>query len=117
LESILHELSVTQNLLKLALRHADKNNASRILSMELVIGELSSVIDDSVSFYWDMISEGTIAEGAKLVFKRIPAKMECQDCGKIYLLVSGELSCPACEGAKITPIAGTEFLLNSIDVE
>ncbi len=113
----MHELSVTQNLLKLTLRHADQNDASRIISMELVIGELSSVIDDSVSFYWDMIAEGTIAEGAKLIFKRVPAKMECQDCKKVYLLIKGELSCPACESSKIYPIAGTEFLLNSIDIE
>jgi hydrogenase nickel incorporation protein HypA/HybF len=40
-----------------------------------VIGRLASIVDDSIQFYWDMISEGTICQGAKLHFKRVPAEL------------------------------------------
>ncbi len=113
----MHELSVSQNLLKLALRHANQNNATRILSIELKIGDLSSIIDNSLSFYWDKICEGTMAEGAELIFIRIPAKMKCKKCLTEYLLPKGELNCPKCNGSQVVPIQGTEFLLNSIVVE
>ncbi|MCJ7724498.1 MAG: hydrogenase maturation nickel metallochaperone HypA, partial [Anaerolineales bacterium] len=67
----MHELSVTQSVLEIALRHARQNNARRITDLYLVIGELASIVDDSVQFYWDMISKDTIAEGARLHFKRL----------------------------------------------
>jgi len=38
-----------------------KANASKVTGINLVIGQLSSIVDDSIQFYWDTISEGTIA--------------------------------------------------------
>ena len=67
----MHELPVTESILENTLRHARGAKAVGVTDVYLVIGQLSSIIDDSVQFYWDMISEGTIAEGASLHFKRI----------------------------------------------
>jgi len=80
----MHELSVTENILEIASRHAIKANAHSISDIHIVIGQLSSIIDDSVEFYWDIISEGTICKGARLHFSRIPARLECLDCGNTY---------------------------------
>ncbi|MDH5605785.1 MAG: hydrogenase maturation nickel metallochaperone HypA [Anaerolineae bacterium] len=113
----MHELSISQNLLELALKHANQAGASRIIDITLEIGELSTVLDDSVQFYWDMISAGTIAEGAQLHFERIAAKMECLGCRHTYLLKQSELSCPECDSINVAVIAGDEFLLKSIEVE
>ena len=32
-------------------------------AIDLVVGELSSIVDDSVQFYWDLIAEDTAAAG------------------------------------------------------
>ena len=83
-----------------------------------MIGQLSSVVDDSVQFYWDMIAKDTIAEGANLRFNRIPARMECQECNQVYILDGNQLEgCPACESFNVKIIAGKEFRLESIEVE
>lgn len=113
----MHELFVSQSLLQLALEYAERVSAVRIHALDLLIGELSSVIDDSVAFHWDIISRDTIAEGAELHFNRVPAKVFCRDCGEENPLKRGELLCPVCGGNNITPTAGTEFLLQSIEVE
>jgi len=113
----LHELFVSQNLLQLALEHAQRASAVRINSIDLLIGELSSVIDDSVAFHWDIISKDTIAEGAELRFNRVPAKVFCRDCTEENTLKNKQMLCPICGGNNITPTAGTEFLLQSIEVE
>jgi hydrogenase nickel incorporation protein HypA/HybF len=113
----MHELSVTQNILEIALRHGLQAEASRITDLHLVIGQLSTVVDDSVQFYWDMIAKGTLAEGAQLHFKRIPAQMECTDCGHIYILEGNQLDgCPACDSYNVKVIAGKDFQLESIEI-
>jgi len=90
----MHELAVTENLLNIAVRHATQANAVRVTTLHLVIGQLSSIVDDSIQFYWDMISAGTICEGAQLHFERRPAMLKCLDCDQTYAL-SGELTdCP-----------------------
>ncbi len=113
----MHELSVTQSLLNVALRHADNAGAVKINEVNLVIGELSQFVDDSIQFYWDMIAANTIACGAKLNFKRIPATLHCNDCGQDGPLNRAAYVCPSCGSEHLTIIGGQEFYLESIDVD
>jgi len=114
----MHELSITQQILEIALKHGQSANAEKITDLHLVIGRLSSVVNDSVQFYWDMISEGSICQGAKLHFERIPASLECRDCGEVYTLEDGTLTpCPQCDSISVTVIQGKEFRLDSIEIE
>jgi len=112
----MHELSVTENILAIASRHALQNQASRVTDIHIVIGDLSSIVDDSVQFYWDIISDGSICAGARLHFQRVPAKAICQDCGNEYLLKE-PTPCPVCQSARIRVINGEEFFLDSIEIE
>ena len=63
-EAVVHELPITENILEIALRHADQAGAACVTDIYLVIGQLASVVDEFVTFYWDIISAGTIAEGS-----------------------------------------------------
>jgi hydrogenase nickel incorporation protein HypA/HybF len=113
----MHELSVTQSILEIALRHAEEAGAKKILQLNLTIGQLSSIVDDSVQFYWDIVSQDTIANGAKLNFKRIPTVLLCLKCNNRYNPTEEDLACPNCNSTQIKVISGQEFLLDSIDVE
>jgi hydrogenase nickel incorporation protein HypA/HybF len=113
----MHELSVTENILEVVLRHAQEADARQVVNIHLVIGQLASIVDDSVQFYWDMIAKDTIAEQACLHFRRIPAEFECLDCGHRFRLGDGDWLCPHCGSAQLTIIAGEEFFIESIDIE
>ena len=113
----MHELAVTESILEITLRHAEQATAVKVTDIHLLIGELASIVDDSIQFYWDMISEDTLAEGAKLHFRRIPAEMECLDCGTRYHPGEGKLRCPDCENGQVRVIAGEEFRLEAIEVD
>ena len=113
----MHELAVTQSILDISLRHAQKVDAKRIVTINLVVGKFSSVVDDSVQFYWDMIAEGTIAQGARLHFERIPAEMKCLDCGLTFEPNDETFVCPECLSPKVRISKGEELRVESIDVE
>ncbi len=113
----MHELPITESILEIAQRHGMQAGATRISDIYLVIGQLSSVIDDSVRFYWDMISEGTLAEGARLHFRRVPAEFLCSDCEASYKPEGEDFSCPQCGSAHVKLIAGVEFRVEAIEVE
>ena len=113
----MHELSVTESLLKISLGHAEKANAKKVTDLHIVIGELASMVDDSIQFYWEVIAKDTIAEQAKLHFHRIPAQLQCNACSETYSPTQDELICPRCHGAGAKIIKGEEFFLESIDVE
>jgi hydrogenase nickel incorporation protein HypA/HybF len=113
----MHELAITEQIAEIAIRHGEQNQAEKITDLYLVIGELSTVVDDSVQFYWDLITSDTICEGANLHFQRVPAIFECQECGKEYPLDNGELQpCPHCQSSKMKILQGKEFHLDSINI-
>jgi hydrogenase nickel incorporation protein HypA/HybF len=113
----MHELAVTESILNIALKYAQQAQASRVSDLYLVVGRLSSIVDDSVQFYWEMIAEGTLCAGSKLHFQRVPAQMVCLECSKEYAL-DGELEpCPDCGSAKVKVASGDQFYLDSIQIE
>jgi hydrogenase nickel incorporation protein HypA/HybF len=113
----MHEMAVTQSILDIAVRHALQAGASRITHINLVIGEMSGVVDDSVQFYFDFLSQDTIAQGAKLVFDRRPAVYRCGECGTTFHPQGLDWACPACEALAFEVVSGREFQVDSIEVQ
>ena len=112
----MHELAVTESILEISLRHADEAGAERIKDLHLVIGQLSSFVDDSIQFYWEIISKDTPAEGSRLHFRRIQAEMQCQACERHFPPDGLDFSCPTCGSLDVRVTAGEEFYIEAIDV-
>jgi hydrogenase nickel incorporation protein HypA/HybF len=113
----MHELSVTESILEIALRHGQAAQASRITDLYLVIGQLTSLVDDSIQFYWDMIAQDTLAQGARLHFKRIQTELQCLDCHHRYTPGPEQMACTACAGVRVQVVAGAEFFVDAIEIE
>nr|MBN1229470.1 hydrogenase maturation nickel metallochaperone HypA [Anaerolineae bacterium] len=113
----MHELGITDQLLTLTLRHAEEAGAKRVTRLNLVIGEFSSVVDESIKFYWDMLAKDTIAAEAKLCFERVPGLLECGNCRHRYTLAELEVVCPVCGMAQSRVVDGDQFRLASIEIE
>lgn len=113
----MHELPITESILDIAVRHGQQADAVRVKDLYLVIGQLSSIVDDSIQFYWNIISKDTICEGATLHFERIPAQLLCEDCEHTYGFEHELTACPHCDGRRVKVTAGEEFQLQSIEIE
>ena len=113
----MHEMAVTQSILDIIIEHARQADASRILQVNLVVGDMSGLVDDSVQFYFDFLSKDTLAEGAKLVFDRRPAIYRCRECEMTFTPTGHDWTCPACYALSFEVLSGREFSINSIEVD
>jgi hydrogenase nickel incorporation protein HypA/HybF len=113
----MHELAVTESILNIAIENAQKVDAKQITGINLIIGNMASLVDDSIQFYWDILSEGTIALGAILNIQRIPTEMRCFDCGHTFYPSPESFDCPVCMSIRVQVIQGDEMRVESIDVE
>ena len=112
----MHEQGETKGLLELAVRRAQAAGASRITDVYLAVGELSTVAEESVQWYWETLCPGTLAAGARLHFRRMPAVWLCVDCGQRLTTLSGEC-CPACGSLRLRIASGQDCCLEAIDIQ
>lgn len=114
----MHELAVTEQILAIAVRSANEAGGYQVTDLHLVLGELSTFVDESVQFYWDIISQDTLCAGSRLHFTRIPARFQCQSCQTKFGLDQGTLMpCPHCSSGRVTILAGQEFYLDSLEIK
>jgi hydrogenase nickel incorporation protein HypA/HybF len=113
----MHELSITQSMLDLVLEEAKKAGAGKVEKINLVIGEMSGIVDECVEFYFEFLSQDTIAHGATLSFKKTPTQARCRNCGELFIPKEFDWSCPSCQNSSAEIVAGNELYLESIEVE
>ncbi|MCX7745763.1 MAG: hydrogenase maturation nickel metallochaperone HypA [Clostridia bacterium] len=113
----MHEYAVTKSIIDIVTHEAKNAGAQKITQITLVIGDLSTIIDESVKMYFDIISEGTLAKGAELIFKRVSADFKCMQCDLIFNKPKKGFDCPRCGELGVPTGAGKEFYVESIEVE
>jgi len=112
-------LQVTERILNIALKHAETNSVSKVLSIQLRVGEMSDLEDEWMQKYFDYLSKDSIAEGAKLRIERTPVVMQCDDCAhsfRVNIREMKEIQCPECSGKKCTLTAGREYYIKDMEV-
>ena len=113
----MHELSVTMSLLDLVLEEATKAGASKIVGVNIVLGEMTGIIDYYVQANFELLSQNTPAEGAELTFRNIPRQARCRHCAHLFQPSDFDWSCPKCQSLEIEIVGGSELYVESIEVE
>lgn len=106
-------MSVAQIVVERAL----EEGASRALSVTVEVGELSGVMPEALEFCYEAAVKGGIAEGSRLVIKRIPAVAVCGECGVTFAPDERIFVCPKCEGFTASLKSGEELAVIEIEVE
>ena len=113
----MHELAITRSMLEIVLKQAEQAQAKKVTKINLVIGEMTGVVSDSVQFYLDILTKDTIAEGAQASFKMVTSKGKCHRCRQTFELQEFDWTCPHCQGNIIYVVTGKELFIDSIEVE
>jgi hydrogenase nickel incorporation protein HypA/HybF len=113
----MHESSITESILKNVIEKATESNAKSVKKIKLVIGQDTGFMGDSIQFYFDKYSEGTIAQGALLDILFIKSKLKCTKCGNIFERKKFSFECPDCGGEGVPTKIGKECYIESIEIE
>ena len=113
----MHELPAVTEMIKTLDEESVKNNLSRITGVRFVIGELSSIEEECVRAYFELLSKGRTSEGARLEFIRTYARLKCRSCGEEFEH-RGSFDCPKCgSGGFLIKGTGREFMIKDISGE
>jgi hydrogenase nickel incorporation protein HypA/HybF len=113
-----HELGVTKNIFDIVIGHARTNSVQKVLTIHLRIGALSDLEDEWIQRYFDYLSRGSVAEGARLRIDRIPAVFRCESCSSFFesnLKTVKEIRCPDCRSQNCTLVSGDEYQIENME--
>jgi len=114
----MHELSLTRSLLDIVENYADRHGFKVVHSLKLSFGQLSCIDPQALKFSFEVLSQGTAAQGALLDLEILPVIIYCFSCEKEFELKSYSNTCPRCQGEDILLSAGTQELkLIEMDVD
>jgi len=111
----MHELAIAESLLKIVRDESKKHGLIRVNQVRLRIGHLSTVVPSALSFSFEIIAQGTLAEGAHLAMEMVPVTGHCQDCDADFEIDDYLFLCPQCGGALVSLLSGKE--LEIVDIE
>jgi hydrogenase nickel incorporation protein HypA/HybF len=107
-----HELSITQSVVDAVAEHAA---GARVVAVRMSVGQLSGVVPDAMRFCFELITEGTQLQGARLDIDQPSGVAHCESCGRDFQLTDLVLLCP-CGSADVAVLAGKELRITSVEV-
>lgn len=110
----MHELSIAESIVAVAERHA----AGRpVVKIELRVGHLRQVVPSALELAFQLVSRGTLLDGAELAIEDVPARGRCRACGTETTMSGFPLACSACGGLDMEVLTGEELLVDSLELE
>jgi hydrogenase nickel incorporation protein HypA/HybF len=113
----MHELSIMQAALSVALDQAKQAGAQRLCVIRLRIGSLSGVVPEALEFAFEALTPGTLAEGAELAIENVPARFWCASCAREFQSDDMFAECPGCRTPSGEMRAGREMEVASLEIE
>jgi len=113
----MHEMALAESVVKIVEDYASKAGATRVVQVRLEIGALSHVEPSALSFSFEAVSHGSMAEGAELVIERTPGQAWCHDCMKPIEIDRLGTPCPSCGGYKLQVTGGEEMRVKDMEVD
>jgi len=115
----MHELAVTQSLIRSVLSELEQNNVDNPKGIVVELGLLTSYVKDSILFYYDLIRKDipSLAH-VDLIIHEVPGKIICRECNTEQTIQDPYLIfCKQCHSTNVDIIQGKEFIIKKIILE
>jgi len=112
-----HELSIAQSIINIVEESVCLQPGERVLTVEMVAGELTGIVTETMEFCFEFAAKDTVAQGARLTVETVPVMGRCKDCGREFAVENYNFVCPDCESTRIDMVSGTELYVKQVEVE
>jgi hydrogenase nickel incorporation protein HypA/HybF len=113
----MHERSLVRALLRQVQEIADKNSASRVVSIRVRIGEFSGVESALLTSAYNDLKQATPLCDATLDLECVPLEAVCDQCGSRFRIERFNFQCNRCGSPQLTLCGGEEMLLDAVTME
>jgi len=111
----MHELSFATALVSQIENAAQQQGVTRVIGINVRVGALSGIVEDSLRFVFPLAAQGTLLEGAALHLELVPLRVRCKAC-----LAESEVEypgmCPCCQALGVEIIQGRDVTIESMEV-
>jgi hydrogenase nickel incorporation protein HypA/HybF len=111
----MHEVSIMEEAVRLALDAAKAAGKSRVTGLRLRIGALSGVVPEAMRFAFDVVCQDTPAAGANLEIESVPAVAWCGTCRAEFETPDFFSECPRCHNVSGELRRGREMEIASVE--
>ena len=123
----MHEVSVVSTLVDAIIRELGRYKVTKVNSVTVVIGDLTNLGEEQMSFAYEIVTRGTILEGSEFIVEKEPIELHCDSCGydgPAKVLSDPDfdthsipiLACPKC-GGHVTVTKGQSCVVKCMDIE
>src|SRR3954465_1235156 len=93
----MHEVGLIESVVAMAVETAGRERAAKIHRVTLRIGRLAGVEPEALALAFEVVSEGTLAQGARLEGETVEVVCHCGECGRDFTPPDFIFLCPTCE--------------------
>jgi hydrogenase nickel incorporation protein HypA/HybF len=113
----MHEISIAENILRIAEAKAREQNARSIQLIKLRLGTFTTIVEEALQFAFEVCRQGTLAAQARLEIEIVAMVTECVVCGSQAQPACGIcLICNTC-GFPLRILSGEELRVEYIEVD
>jgi len=110
----MHELSLLENVREILEQHAVSQQFSKVCQVTLAVGQLSCVEAEALRFGFDVVMQGSLAEGAELIITELPGVGFCNQCQQQTGLPTLYAPCQHCASPLVTVLSGAEMKIKDL---
>jgi hydrogenase nickel incorporation protein HypA/HybF len=112
----MHELSIAEGIIDLAVEEAKKRNSPAVATIKMRLGEFTGVVREALEFGFEIARRGTLAEKAALEIEVVLLKTRCPKCELVDRPVDDfRVLCAAC-GSPVEIISGREMQVEYLEL-
>lgn len=109
----MHELGITENIIEIALKHAQDQQIKQIT---LEIGQLTAILPDSIELCFEACRQDTPLAATTLKIIEVPGKARCRQCGAEFAITQPFGLCE-CGSIDLDFIQGQELQIKELEME
>ena len=113
----MHEAAIASGILETVRMTLADRGPVRLRVVRVRVGEFAGVEAECLHFAWEVLREGTLAEGVPLQIERIAATARCRACDVDYPVEDVSLQCPRCAGLDVELLTGQELSVTELEVD